>query len=286
MSLTDSLSNAIDALASQVSGHLPDILLGMSITAGAATTVYGISVTPKAMDDIVEWVMLYVPEEERRGIVLPSEMYKLVPNRIKFKLLWRKYLPVVLGIGLSAGTGIAAETINNNRILSATALATTLSARIEDLKSSAKEVVGPTRYDEIESKAAQKTIDRMQDRKVFDDKENTYYVNRRTEGFKIIDDITQRIFVVDIDQLMTIQNKLNDRLRAWDWVPLNDLYEELTVAPSAVGNDIGWDSRDGKITFAHDYRGGKLEGVPVGVFHLADQLSIRLPGNERLKFRR
>lgn len=280
------LSGLIDNLATGISDHMPDILLGTSLAAGTAATIYGIAVTPKAMDEILAWVMENTTEKERRGLKL-SELPKLVPFKMKVKLLWRMYLPVAVGTATSVGTGLASNKMHNDRTMSATALASSLSTRLADLQASTKEVVGATRYDEIEAKAAQKAVDRDHER---EEPERVYRFNKKTDGFKVKDDINGATYILDREMLTDVQTSLNNKIRVYDRVTYNEFLSELRdrgadIPLSSIGLNFGWDIADGYIHFVEDMRGGLDDGVPVGVLHLADQMSIFVNSRERIRFR-
>ena len=150
-----SFTDVLDRFANSVSDHLPDILFGTSMAAGLGATVYGIAVTPKAIDKIMDYVLENVPEEERRGLKV-SELHKLLPWKVKIKLLWKLYLPVAIGWVVSIGTGVASEVVHDRREAAYATLATVAEETLRDFKDTTKEVVGDKKYDEIAGKVAQK----------------------------------------------------------------------------------------------------------------------------------
>lgn len=274
-----SFSGVLDRVANSVGKHLPDILFGTSMAAGLSATVYGIAVTPKACDVIMDYVLDNVPEEERRGLKI-SELHKLLPFKLKVKLLWKLYLPVAIGWGLSLGTGIASDVLHNKREAAYATLATVAQETLRDFKDSTREVVGDKKYDEIAGNAAQKKVDREKA-----EVEETTYVNKSTEGFKVIDDLTGRKYVVDRDQLDRTELYLNKHLASWQWVSINDFYRHLGVRPVAIGEDLGWDSRDGDIDILGELRPGLDDGVPIGVLHLLNNLRCRTSSYESFRLR-
>lgn len=268
-----------DHVSSAISKRLPDILFGTSMAAGLSATIYGIAVTPKACDKIMDYVLDNVPEEERRGLKI-SELHKLLPFKVKVKLLWKLYLPVIIGWGVSLGTGIASDVVHNKREAAYATLASVAQETLRDFKASTKEVVGDKKYDEISANAAQKKID-----ETTEDKDNVYYINEKTEGFKVIDDVTGRVYVVDREQLDTAENYLNKHLYSWQWVSINDFYDFLKLPQVAIGEDIGWSSEDGDIDILGELRAGMRDGIPIGVLHLMNNLRCRISSYEAVKLR-
>lgn len=271
MSLSDTISSVIDA----AQYHWPNILSGISITTGLASTIYGIAVTPRAMDRFLEWIMENTTEEDRRGLKL-HELHRLIPFKIKVQLAWRLYLPVLLGSATSVGTGIAADVTHGNRELAYAALATAAQTRLNDIVESTKEVVGKKKYDEIEAAAAQKEIDRLPE-PIRD--ENVYYVNRKTEGFPVIDNFTGRVYILDRDHLDKIQDRLNARI-VIDDITLNDVYREMNNGSTTIpllkgGENLLYTIANGKLTFVDDMDGGWYEGRPAAVLNLLHNLCIR-----------
>lgn len=262
-------SETIDSLVVTVQDHWPDILSGISLTTGVMTTVYGIAVTPKVMDKFLEWIMENTTEEERRGLKL-SELHQLIPFKMKVKLAWKYYLLVVLGVVTSVGTGIAADVKHDQKEMAYAALATAAETRLQDFVQSTKEVVGPKKYDEIEAATSQKTIERLPEKN-----ENVYYVNKKTEGFPVIDNVTMKVFIVDRDQLDKVQLRLNEKI-VLDDVPLNDIFRELgdIIPLSAAGENLVYPCGR-KLTFVDDMRPGLWEGRPAGVLNLVHNLCVR-----------
>lgn len=281
-----SLSETISSIADSASQHLPEILWGTSVATGVATTIYSVAITPKAIDRMYEHALAVIPESERAGLKM-SELIGLLPFSTKFKLCWKYYILSAVGLAISIGTGTASLEMKNHESMAYAALASASQARLRDFTESTKEIVGDKKYDEIEARTSEKTLDRVKKENPKLD-ENTYYVNKKTEGYPVIDDITRRRYIVDIRELSDIQSRLNDRLPWEMWIPLNDFYRELDVPTSAVGEDLGWDVRDGKIRFFDDMRGALDDDHrPTGVLHLINNLSIRYgsAGSERIKIR-
>lgn len=271
-----SFSDSIDNLVATVESHWPDILSGIGITTGVATTIYGITVTPKAMDDIVAWVIENTTEEQRVGFKT-SELHQLIPWKIKIALLWRYYLPIVLGIGVSVGTSVAADVMHDRKEMAYAALATAAEARLKDFVASTKEVVGPKKYDEIEARTAQKTLDRLEDPK---QNKNIYYANKKTEGFPVMDNLTGRVYYVDRQWLERMQERLNAKLIVDD-VPINDIFRELHELNEDIlipvgGENLVYTIGNGKLTFVDDMWSGLYDGRPVGVLNLVHNLCIRV----------
>ena len=262
-------SEGITSFVDSVQCHWPDILSGISLTTGVASTIYGIAVTPKAMDRFLEWIMENTTEEDRRGLKL-SELHKLIPFKMKAKLAWKLYLPVILGTVTSGSTGIASDVMHDRKEMAYAAIASAAQARLSDFVESTKEAVGPKKYDEIEASAAQKRIDRLPD-----DKNNVYYVNKRTEGFPVIDNVTSRVYVVDRDELDRIEMRLNNRL-VLDEVSLNDVYREFgdIILLPKIGENLVYPSGT-KLTFVEDMWPGFWNGRPAVTINLARNLCVK-----------
>lgn len=278
-----SFSEHLESIANGVNEHIPEILFGISLTAGVGSAIYGIAVTPKAVDEIMQYVIENVPEEKRRGLRV-SELHRLIPFKTKVKLCWKLYLPFIIGELVCIGTGIAGEIKHGKKEMAYAALASCLETRLKDITESTKEVVGDKKYDEIEASAAQKAIDRsVKQREETDDQ--VLYLNKKTEGFPLIDDITGRKMIVDRDDLDKCQAYLNRLLwsKPENEVELNCFYRFFNAPTSSIGDDLVWDSEDGDIDFLSDMRAGWDDGIPTGVLHLKKGLCVK-SGHKKIRF--
>jgi hypothetical protein len=76
------------------------------------------------------------------------------------------------------------------------------------------------------------------------------------------DDYSKRYFYAPtVETIKAVVNKLNEKLHAEDWIPLNDWYYELGLEPVGSGEMLGWDRDDGNIEM--NYRPIMKDGKPV-----------------------
>ncbi len=213
-----------------LSKHSPTILTSLGVAGVLTTAVMAAKATPKALrlldDYMYEKDPVYRHEDLTAGEVI--------------RVAWKVYIPT-MAVGLVTCTCIIAANHVNLRRNAALAGLYTLTE---------------TAFKEYQTKVAQ-TIGHNKERKVHDAVNADRVANNPPSVNDIIitgdgevlcyDALSGRYFKSDIE---TVRRKINDlsfNMLSGDFVSLNDLYYELGLQGTKLGDQLGWGIDLGKI---------------------------------------
>lgn len=207
--------------------HSPEILTGLGITGMITTTIMAVKATPKALDVISD-----IKKKKHKN--KKEETKEIVKKTAPL------YLPSAVTCCVSAACIIGASTIHNKRN-AALATAYTLSENaLRNYKEKVIETIGPKKEQAIRDHIAE---DRIKENPVTN---NEVFITKA--GDTLMYDCTSgRYFTGDIDKVKRIQNELNARLMQEMYISLNELYYELGLKPTSLGNEMGFNINDGLI---------------------------------------
>ena len=136
---------------------------------------------------------------------------------------------------------IGASTVNSRRSAAlATAYNLTTTA-FNEYKEKTLETVGEKKEQIIRNKVAEERINKepaKQSAIIVTGKGNT----------RCFDTVTKQRFISDIETIKSIVNELNRRMvNGEDYISLNDLYYELGLDPTKIGDELGWNVSTGLI---------------------------------------
>ncbi|MBQ7645842.1 MAG: hypothetical protein IJS94_01110 [Clostridia bacterium] len=205
--------------------HAPLILTCVGIGGMLGTVVMSVKATPKAMRLIEE------KEIEKEDALTPVEVVKTT---------WKCYIPAGITGALSIACLIAANSVNAKR-RTALATACTLSeTALREYQKKTLETVGEKKEREIRDSIAEDKV-----KKDPPEKKEVYVTPK---GSTLCYDVTSgRYFTSDIEKIRKIINDLNRRMITEMYISLNELYTELDLKSTSVGDDIGWNIEKGYI---------------------------------------
>lgn len=227
-------SKAINSVKMSTSKHSPEILLGFGIAGFVSTVILAVKATPKAMAIIAE-AKDEIKEEADEDI----ETIELRPVEI-VKKTWKCYLPASVSFIFSLSCLIGSHSIDARRN-AALATAYKLSEKaFNEYRSKVVETIGEAKEKKIRD-AVKK--DRVNSNKP---KETNVIITGRGNTL-CLDEMSGRYFESDIEVLRRIENELNKKMLSEMYISLNDLYCEIGLAPTPLGNDFGWNIDNGYI---------------------------------------
>lgn len=229
----------------------PEILIGIGIAGMITTTVLAVKATPKAME-------LMRAEKRRKNkdsTIIFDEAKSTYRGHGKqpyccklslfetVKTTWKCYIPAVSTGIVSAACLIGAQSVNARRN-AALATAYKLSeTAFTEYKDKVVETIGEKKEQAIKDKITQEKLEKnpvSSNEVIMTEKGNTL----------CFDPLSARYFLSDIDQIKRVEYALNEMMFVTDYVSVNDLYDELGLAHTSVGDDLGWClHRDGKAKF-------------------------------------
>lgn len=220
------ISKIINEIQKAVIKHSPEILTGLGIAGMITTTVLAVKATPKALDLI----------NDRKDEL---ETEKLPPIEA-VKTAWKCYIPAAVTCATSTACLIGASSVHLKRNAAlATAYKLSESA-ISEYKDAVIDKLGEKKEQTIRDKVAEEKIKKnpVSSSEVFiTEKGNTL----------CYDTISGRYFKSDIDRIKRAENAINKQLLDEMYVSLNDLYDELDLDHTKLGDELGWKIDDGLV---------------------------------------
>lgn len=219
--------------------HSPEILTGIGIAGMVTTTVLAVKATPKA---------LYLLEEARKekidNQVASGVPYEEVKNELetmeKVKAAYKPYIPVFITGALSISCLIGASSVHLRRN-AALATAYKLSeTALSEYKEKVIETVGEKKEKVIKDNIAKSKIEKDPVSK------KEIFITKKGETL-CYDAITGRYFKSDIEEIKKAINVLNRNLIDTHYISLNDFFDEIGLANTRLGEELGWNLDDGLI---------------------------------------
>lgn len=215
-----------DTAKKTVSKRSPEILIALGVTGFISTTVLAVKATPKALQLIEER-----KKEERTDKLTVMETVQTT---------WKCYIPAVVTGTVSAACVIGANSVHAKRN-AALATAYKLSeTAFREFKDKAVEEVGEKKVEQIYEKIAQ-------DRVTKSDAKPDVKVEITGKGEYLYQDPFGRRFYSSRTAIDLAIANINLKLHKWQYVSLNDFYEELGLESAPEGDELGWNLKGGEI---------------------------------------
>lgn len=221
----------------------PKILTGIGIAGMATTIALSVSATPKAL--------MLIEEEKRRqthnmreeaeefGYDIPEPVKSLKPIDI-LKVAWKPYIPAAIMFIGSSACIIGGLSVSARR---AAAIATAYKiseTALTEFKDKTAEVVGEEKFKEIKEKVNQSRYEKTHS--------NNQDIIITGKGDTLCyDTVAGREFRSDVVKIERSINELNRRMIYNMYVSLNELYDELGLDRTKLGDELGWNLDDGLI---------------------------------------
>ncbi len=202
--------------------HSPEILTGIGIAGMISTTVMAVRVTPKALTLI----------KEKKKELKTDKLEKTEIIKATYKCY---ILPTATGV-LSVICLIEANSVNLKRNAALTAACTLSETALREYKSKVVETIGEKKEKMVQDAVSKDIVEKNPVKEVIiTEKGNTL----------CLEPISGRYFRSDIDKIKRAENELNRRLFDEMYVSINDLYFEIGLNSTSMGDDIGWNVNDG-----------------------------------------
>lgn len=212
--------------------HTPEILTGIGIAGMITTTILAVKATPKALD-ILEEIKETTPKENKK------EYGKAIVTKVA-----PVYIPSALLCSVSIACLVGASSVNYKRNAALATAYTISKTALEEYQAKVVETIGEKKERDIRDEVAK---DKVQKNPV----SNTeVYITSKGDTL-FYDSVSGRYFLSDIDKVRKIENELNRRLLSEMDISLNELYFELGLMQTKVGNDLGFNIDNGLIEFTY-----------------------------------
>lgn len=223
------LAKLAKAFNAGVRKKAPAIAIGFGIGCFGYSVVSSIKETPKAVRLI---------EAKKKELSLKED--EKLPAVELFKAVWKCYVP--MGISFTAGAMciLGAHRIDVRRNAALAAAYQLSESALREYKSKVIETIGEKREKSIRDEVAKEKI-----------KENppvpSQIIVTGRGKTRCYDGQTGRYFESDIESIRQIVNKLNYRLQSEHYISMNELFYELALPNTDLGDLIGWNLDDGLI---------------------------------------
>lgn len=216
----------IKTIRSGLAKHSPAILTALGITGMIGTTVLAVKATPKALDLI-----------ENKKEELDKDKLTVVET---VKATWKCYAPAAVTCVTSAACLIGASSVHTKRNAAlATAYKLSESALIE-YRDKVVETIGEKKEQSVRDAIAK---DHVEKNPITN---NEVIITDR--GYTLCyDELSGRYFYSDIEKIKKAANELNRQMLNDMYVSLNELYYELGLEGTKLGEQMGWNVDRGLI---------------------------------------
>lgn len=220
------LSDMAKSVRTILSKHSPEILVGIGISGMVATTILAVRATPKA---------LVLIEEAKRE----KESDSLTPVET-IQAAWKCYIPAAVTGMASIACIIGSNSVNAKRS-AALATAYTLSENaLREYKDKVVETIGEKKEKEVRNAIAK---DKIEKNPV---SSNEVILTKKGDTL-CYDVLSGRYFKSDIEKLKRCMNEINRQILNDGSASLNDFYYEIGLDSIKIGDDLGWDTRQGLV---------------------------------------
>lgn len=204
--------------------HSPELLTAAGIAGGVTTVVLVAKEAPIVKEKLDE---LHVELAER-----DEELTKAQILWEETKVAVPVYAPAIITGAASVACLTGSCNISTKRTAALATAYEITATNFNEYKKKAKEVLGETKTEKLEAAIAKDKVEKNPPKSnevILDGDECLFY-----------DSLSGRYFKSTADKVRRAENKLNKQLRQEMWISLNDLYYELGIPSSKLGDEMGW----------------------------------------------
>lgn len=201
--------------------HSPEILTGIGIAGMITTTVLAVRATPKAVKLI---------EDKKK-----EESVDKLPALDTVKTCWKCYIPAAVTCVTSTACLIGASSVSLRRNAALATAYKISETALTEYREKVVETIGEKKERGIKEKIAQDKLDKHPSNS------SEIYITEKGNT-KILDPISHRYFKSDREIVNKAVNKLNNQMihDISGYISLNEFYDEIGLARTDIGDDLGW----------------------------------------------
>lgn len=213
----------------------PAILTGISVAGVVTTTIMAVQATPKALELIKEERLERADNDE--NFIYGSTP---LPTKDLIKLTWKCYIPTTIMGSLTIACIISAHTVNHKRNAALASLYSLTEKSVREYQAKVIETIGENKERQVRNAVAEQNIK--------DNPVTTKEVIITGKGEMLCyDTLSGRYFKSDVEKIRQSLNKLSRDLMSDMFISLNDVYYELGLSSTKLGDMLGWHIDDGLI---------------------------------------
>lgn len=219
------MNQIINTIKTSIVTHMPGMLTGIGIASFGSAVILAVTATPKAMR-----LMEEKKQEAKKDELETKEILQTT---------WKCYIPPVVMFGIGTGCTVAGLKVSERRGAAwATAYSLSESA-FREYQDKMVEKLGEKKEKQARDEIAQEKIEAKPVK-------NTDII-QTGRGQTICKDLaTERTFTVDMDDILHAEEYVKEQLGpdGPGYIDWNDLYFQLRVGPTGMGEDLGWNRQN------------------------------------------
>lgn len=222
--------------------YAPHILTGLGVAGVYLTAIFASKATLKAAKIVEDENR---KNEESRQFFASDEPAPIIPPLTRKEIVnktWKCYIPSALISLLTAGCIIKSGRIYSKRNAALLALYSISETAFREYQSKVKEMIGDGKEGKIRDSVARDKI-------IKNPSEIKGIVITGGGEALCYDAPSARYFRSDIEKIRRKENDFNQALRSEMRMTLNELYYELGLEPTKMGDNLGWDIDKGLLEF-------------------------------------
>lgn len=225
-----------------LSKHSPAILTGIGIVGFTSATVLAVKATPKALKLI---------EEKKKE----KKLNKLPPMEV-VKATWKCYIPAAVSGISSAACLIGAHSIHAERHAILAAAYKISETALTEYKEQVVNTIGEKKEKVVRENVVKKKVEETPVSK-------SEVIVTKHGDVTCFEPTSSRFFKSDKETIRAAVNNLNEQMLRdmFGYVSLNDLYDELGLSHTSIGDHLGWNVENGQIKVDFSYMGDE-DGLP------------------------
>lgn len=245
---TQLIQTATQNVSKFVTKNSPTILTSLAVAGLVSTTVMGVRATPKAL-------MLLEAERAHRRRMFENEqssgrpsnyILESVSNLDAVKLTWKCYIPSFVMASVTIACIISANSVNLRRNAALAGAYSLAESTLKEYKAKVVETIGENKEKKVREDIAKDVIAKnpVKDGEVIITGKGDMLCYEVLSG---------RYFKNDIENLRQIANKLARDMLNDNFISVNDVYYELGLSNTKLGDELGWQNYDGEGLFAFEF---------------------------------
>lgn len=216
------LSDVAKSITMATKKHSPEILTGFGIAGMVTTTVMAVMATPKALDLLAEVKEQHAEDTDKKAFS-KDVITKVAPV----------YIPSVLIGSVSISCLIGASRVNFKRNAALVTAYKLSETALKEYQDKVVETIGAKKEEKVRDAIAK---DRIQANPV----EPGKVILTEKGNTLCYDWMSGRYFRSDVEKLRKAENEINRRLLTYDYISLNELYDEIGLDHTGTGDQVGW----------------------------------------------
>jgi len=223
------ISKVVKNLGGVISKNSPTILTGLAVGGLFTTAIFAVQATPKAVEII----------KADSRINHDGDPYGYTKKEA-IKSSWKCYIPAAcMGLATTACI-IGSNSINQRRNAALATVYGLTEAAFREYKEKVVETIGKSKELKVRDEISGDRI------KSNPPGENEIIFTGKGEVL-CYDSLSGRYFKSDIEKIRRSINEINRNFLSDMWVSLNDVYYELGLAGTKLGDQLGWDLDQGLV---------------------------------------